>query len=738
MLAPEARNIAHNVGTGFRSSALRTPPSHYFLAALFVLSLLYPIPSFAQDDTSVCDSPGSVLESTYSSAIVSQDMPYAVYLPPCYDLSSETPYPIIYLMHGSNRDHRHFIDLGIADVMDRGISGNRFPDAVIAMPFGDWIANENRFSGTSTWSHLVLSEFMPHIETAYNVATEREHRAIGGISRGGFWAFNIAFRFPEMFQAVGGHSAFFDPGHFPAEYNPLDLARSADGLGSLRIWLDRGHDDYAFFGLDLMRDRLNTSEIPFTYAVHPEGEHDDAYWSTHLHDYLTFYTEPWLDHTRPTISHEFDTTSGDLYLPAVALNSHHRTINQGELLDVYAGLLDFDLILSESTAAGLIEHGVPLSTETTIVQDDELLTSLEADNTLYTLVAFDALSPALRVLSIDDAHPIMFDRTTYPLILSTNDPNFDAAQVGRAFYTGVTALTRNTAAQIDINGVDWAVSGILPLLSQADLLHISNEVSFAARCPASDEPVLGGFCAKDTHLDVLTGLGVDLVELSGNHNMDYNTSAYLRTLDIYEQAGMETVGGGATLIDAQIPQISTIDGTRIAHLACNWTGPDYALATETSPGAAFCDEMWLKDAIPNARSQADVVIVLTQYPEYNLRRPTPDHVSDLRWIADLGADAVIGSQAHIAQGYESYRTTDGRVAFIHYGLGNFLFDQTAPGFADFVMNEVILFRGRVLTSVLHAGTIEQQARPRPMTRDEAVPFWRILHEANSGIVSKDD
>jgi hypothetical protein len=579
-----------------------------------------------------------------------------------------------------------------------------------------------------------LTEFMPYAEAMFNISTDKSFRAIGGISRGGFWAFNIAFRFPQMFNAVGGHSAFFDPGHFPAEYNPLDLARTAAGIDTLRIWLDRGVDDYAFYGLDLMNDALRTRGVPFEYIIYPEGTHEDAYWSDHLTDYLTFYTQEWQTVTLPLVNNTFDVSHGDLFLPVVAFESYLDDISHDRLLRILGGELDFALTLSQSTVATLASHDVTINPYMTVVPDEELLPLLRANPDHYTLIPFDQLSPALRPLTVDQTHPLEIDLTTYPFIFPAEDGSYDDSQIIRAMYTGVTAITRHTADRIDANGIEWAISGILPLVTQADLLHISNEVSFAERCPASDQPVLGGFCSKDAHFPVLERLGVDVVELSGNHNMDYNASAYLHTLDLYAAGGMGTVGGGATLAEAQHPLIVEINGTRVGHLACNWPGPEYAHATDTTPGAAPCDFGWLESTLATLRNEVDVVVVSMQYAEYTLRTPTPDHVEDMRRLADFGADVVLGTQAHITQAFEIYEAEDGRKVFIHYGLGNFIFDQTSEGFTDFVVDEVIIFEGDVLTTFVHTGTIEDQARPRIMTTDEREAFLMMLRNASMAIV----
>ena len=212
---------------------------------------------------------GRTERARYYAQSVQTEMFYTVYLPPCYD-AEERVYPVIYLLHGSDEDDNQWLRLGLADVLDRGILRGEFPPLIAVLPFGNWVANENDF-GEGSWGDIFLHQLMPLVESEYRIDTSPGHRAIGGISRGGFWAFHIALLNPSLFSAVGGHSAFFDLYHAPDEYNPLDLASTAPGIDSLRIWLDRGAEDYAGEGLDLMHARLVARGVPHVYIVYPEG-----------------------------------------------------------------------------------------------------------------------------------------------------------------------------------------------------------------------------------------------------------------------------------------------------------------------------------------------------------------------------------------------------------------------------------------------------------------------------------
>ncbi len=692
-----------------------------------LLLIVAPGVSAQSDDDALCrEINGSVIRQTTPSTILNDALRYALYLPPCYDPAGD--YPVIYLLHGSNRTEEHWLALGLAETLDRGITGGAFPPVVVAMPFGSWIANENRFAGATTWSNILLTEFIPHIESTTAVHTDRAGRAIGGISRGGFWAYNIAFRFPGQFNAVGGHSAFFDPGHFPADYNPLDLAATAPDLESLRIWLDRGVDDYAFYGLDLMGDALAERGVPHEYMIYPAGEHDDTYWSAHLADYLPFYTADWQSEAAtvlPDVAHTFDVSGPvDLYLPAVGFPARRVSVDSARLLRAYAGALDFELILSQRTFIALVESGVPINSETQTVPAEELDAMLWADLDTWTLLPVVDLTPRLRPLMVDNVPVLASDLTRYPFVLPGD--GFDPARLTRMLASGVTAMGRRTREAISANGVEWAVSGIRDRVQTADVFHTSNEVSFAPRCPASDEPVLGGLCAVDAHFGVLTGLGVDVVELSGNHNNDYGFTAYERTLDFYVDAGMQTVAGGRDLEAARQPLILTHGENTVAWLSCNWNGPDFAYATADTPGAAPCSTTWFEQALPPLAAQYETVIVSVQYAEYNQYQPIERQMYHFRLVADLGADVVLGTQAHQPQTFEFYRAEDGRDVFIHYGLGNLYFDQTDWPFVRFFMDELWIYDDTLLTVGLYTGIIEDLGRPRWMTQAETTEFLDVM------------
>lgn len=700
-----------------------------------------------------CDeTEGQVIRHEYDADNIQTRMYYSVYLPPCYSAAEATRYPVMYLMHGSNEDDGHWLRLGLAEHLDAAITEGTIPPVIAVLPFGNWIANENRFGGAS-WDDIFINQLMPLVESQYRIDGTRSRRAIGGVSRGGFWAFHIAFRYPVMFGVVGGHSAFFDRYHAPPEYNPLDLALNAAGVESLRIMLDRGRDDFAYPGLDIMDERLRERGVDYTYVVHPEGQHHNGYWRSHLADYVAFYTATWPLPERaeapqtpvPSPTPEPENAGMDsgvaLFLPVIAFPAIKTTLPDDTLQALRRGEAVPRLILGEGVADRLAEYGVVPNPEIRVVPDDALFNLLSRDRQFFTLLPFDAITPRYRVLNIDESHPLD-DIESYPLAFASDAPNFYPERLTRLLMSGVTALARQVIPSLDANGVEWAAEGILPYVSRADFFHTSNEVSIVPDCPRPNLVGLGGnssFCSKAEHFELFNLLGLDIVELSGNHNNDYGYQAYLDTLAWYAEHGIMTVGGGADLADAREPLIVSHNDNSIAMLSCNWVGPYYALVNEdpsmlggVRPGAAFCDRDWLAEVVPALQSAHDVVVVTVQHFELDQYTPGAQQRADFYYLADLGADVILGTSSHFPQTFEFYRTDDGRDAFIHHGMGNLFFDQQFFAGRRFFMDQLFVYDGRLLFVDLFTGIIDYQARPRPMTDDERENFMFIIMVQHGG------
>ncbi len=296
--------------------------------------------------------------------------------------------------------------------------------------------------------------------------------------------------------------------------------------------------------------------------------------------------------------------------------------------------------------------------------------------------------------------------------------------------TGTVAVARSVAMMVEANGAGFPSEEILSFFADADIVHTSNESSYAVDCPDPDwfgDPV---FCSKQAYYDVLELAGIDIVELTGNHVNDYGITAMENTLNIYDNEGVLYFGGGRTLDEALAPEIvTTASGTRIAFIGCNSVGPQGAFATTQTAGAAPCDDWSTFTAnIANVKAtdQADIVIATLQYWELPLYEPSAEQIADFALVSGAGADIVSGSHAHQPQGFGF---PEGR--FVHYGIGNLFFDQPNIENRQMFADKHVIYDGRHISTELFTGIIEDWSRPRPMNADERNEFLELIFEAST-------
>ena len=242
--------------------------------------------------------------------------------------------------------------------------------------------------------------------------------------------------------------------------------------------------------------------------------------------------------------------------------------------------------------------------------------------------------------------------------------------------TGVTALSRGMNEKLaTVGDAGYFAEKIGGFLSQFDLTHTSNESSFSEMAGAHN------ICSDNRFIDTLTAIGLDIVELTGNHNVDCGAADARNTIDLYKEKGIKVVGGGKNAEEAAVPLEIEQKGTGITFLAYNQsTG---GATVSEAPGANQYTEENATSEIKAAKERGDFVIVDIQYYECSAyaseyEDPTCDYANSsagdqvgfFRHLIDLGADMVVGTSAHQPQTFELYE--DG---VIYYGLGNLFFDQ---------------------------------------------------------------
>ena len=436
-----------------------------------------------------------------------------------------------------------------------------------------------------------------------------------------------------------------------------------------------------------------------------------------------------------------------LYVVAAPFATLEDEISESELEALWSSNKQGNqkLVLAPNVSSLLEESWGEPGVNVVIENSEDFVDTLWAQRPSLTVLPFHALRPDLKVLRLNGETPFDpdFSLAEYPLSLEFGlegepealdafwevwdgqETNYDPQKLTTVAMTGVTALVRATATQMEIDGITSPAVDIGPVLRAVDFAHISNEVSFTPDCPEPN-PVGGtSFCSQDEYFELLTEIGTDIIELTGNHLNDWGAEYVGRTIDMYEAAGMDYFGGGRDAQDAKRAAIIDHNGNHIALVGCNYFGPVYAWATETTAGSRECDSEFF-DQIAQLKEAGYVVIATQQYTEYYQYPPMPDQERDFQAIADTGAAAVSGSQGHHAQGFDFHNG-----AFIHYGLGNLFFDQMdMMGTRQAFVDTYSIYDGRLINVDLWTGLIENFSTPRKMTTAERQETLQTVFEAS--------
>jgi enterochelin esterase-like enzyme len=250
-----------------------------------------PTPKLTQSSTPTpltCWREGGRFEKgQVSTELLRLPLEFSVYLPPCYDQLPDSEYPVLYLIHGQSFDDTQWDKLGVDEKADELIAEGEILPLIMVMPRDRlWTQPTEDLFGEA-----VIEVLIPWIDENYRTKTEREFRAIGGLSRGAGWALHLGFSRWEFFGAVGLHS-------LPVFWTDLkDIRKWLDSIPPEllpRIYMDLGDRDRSQISKSAIwfEELLTEMRIPHEWHLYP-GYHEESYWESHIEEYIRWYVQDW-------------------------------------------------------------------------------------------------------------------------------------------------------------------------------------------------------------------------------------------------------------------------------------------------------------------------------------------------------------------------------------------------------------------------------------------------------------
>ncbi|WP_406284089.1 CapA family protein [Embleya sp. NBC_00896] len=267
-------------------------------------------------------------------------------------------------------------------------------------------------------------------------------------------------------------------------------------------------------------------------------------------------------------------------------------------------------------------------------------------------------------------------------------------------------------------GPEGALGPIGKTLADADLAMVNLESAITER--GTPENKTYHFRAPAKALNELQAVGVDVVSMANNHAVDYGKVGLEDSVAALEKAPIGVVGLGKDAERAYRPFIKNVKGVKVAFLAASQvqdiTNQLYR-AGAGKPGIATALQTdRLVKAVRDAKAQADVIVVYMHWGIEGDKCPSADQKSVARKLADAGADAILGTHAHVMQGAGWLGDT-----YVGYGYGNFLWYGTSPypNSNDTGVATLRIKDGKVVGEKFTPASIDNRGVPMPVTGAES-------------------
>jgi enterochelin esterase-like enzyme len=272
------------------------------------------IPEKGVDYYDIKDVPhGEIRQFRYYSKITQSWRRAFVYTPPDYDTNLKARYPVLYLQHGGGEDERGWMVQGRVDIIaDNLIAAKKAVPLLIVMDKGYAVkpgegsaprpaasapaatsAGRSSMFQSRTFEQVVATELVPAIDKSFRTLTDREHRAVAGLSMGGGHAFQIGLNNLDKFAYIGGFSGVpGGPGGPPIDPKTDFGGAMADAAAFNKrmklIWFGTGTEEPEMMrrGMQGFKDAVTKAGIKYVYYESPGTAHEWLTWRRDLNEFL--------------------------------------------------------------------------------------------------------------------------------------------------------------------------------------------------------------------------------------------------------------------------------------------------------------------------------------------------------------------------------------------------------------------------------------------------------------------
>ena len=234
---------------------------------------------------------GKIDTISYASKTVGTTRKALVYTTPGFSKSKK--YPVLYLLHGIGGDEKEWLKGGTPQIiLDNLFVEGKIKPMIVVMPNGRAMKDDratgnimapDKVQAFANFEKDLLNDLIPFIEKTYPTLTDRENRAIAGLSMGGGQSLNFGLGNLDTFAWVGGFSSA------PNTKTPQELVPNPEETKrKLKLlWISCGDADGLLNFSKRTHEYLLQNNVPHVYYLEP-GVHDFKVWKNGLYMFSQF------------------------------------------------------------------------------------------------------------------------------------------------------------------------------------------------------------------------------------------------------------------------------------------------------------------------------------------------------------------------------------------------------------------------------------------------------------------
>lgn len=236
---------------------------------------------------------GQVRECKYYSETEGRERRCFVYTPAEYEKNHKAKYPVLYLQHGMGENETGWHTQGMmANILDNAIASGKAVPMIVVMDNGncDYIfgakPGETHATFGASFTPVMLNDLIPYVEKTFRVKTDRDNRAMAGLSWGGHETFEITLRNLDKFAHIGSFSGalFFLRNGLENAYDGVFKDAGAFNSKVKTFFLGMGSEEN--FGSDSICESLDKAGIKNVYYESPGTHHEWLTWRRCLNEFV--------------------------------------------------------------------------------------------------------------------------------------------------------------------------------------------------------------------------------------------------------------------------------------------------------------------------------------------------------------------------------------------------------------------------------------------------------------------